>query len=236
MLDSTPLLRGAREALGIPAATLAAGYIGFGALAAGYGLPLSGVLLSTVVLWAMPAQLILVEMQATNATLVALVLSVALSSARFLPMTVSVVPMLIHERHRVWHYFLLAQVLSITSWTMAMVRFPAMPVAQRMPWMLGFAGVCLTAASIATVAGYLVADALTPIAKLGLVFIAPMYYLLVMLLGARERLAAFAIAGGAVAGPLAWMISADWSVLAGGLLGGTLAYAADRQLRNLRRG
>jgi len=231
LTTSAPFVRGARDAAGIPATTLAAGYVGFGALAAGYDLPFWGTLLSTLVLWAMPAQLILVEMQAANATLVALVVSVALSSARFLPMTVSLLPMTVHERHPRWRYYLAAQLLSITSWTMAMVRFDAMAVRDRLPWLMGFGATCLAASSVATAAGYLVADALTPLAKLGLVFVAPMYYLLVMLMGARARPAALAIAGGAVAGPIAWSVSPDWSVLAAGLAGGTFAWGVERELR-----
>jgi predicted branched-subunit amino acid permease len=223
--------QGAREAAGVPVATLAAGYVGFGALAAGNGLPATGAILSTVLLWAMPAQLILVEMQAADAALVAVLLSVTLSSARFLPMTVSLMPMLYHERHRGWHYYLAAHLLSITGWTMAMVRFPVMPVAARLPWLFGFTLVCITGATAATAIGYLVADALTPLAKLGLVFLAPVYYLLVMLAGMRDRLAALAIAGGALCGPLAWIASPDWSVLSAGIAGGTLAYAVDRRLR-----
>lgn len=222
-----------REAAGIPAATLAAGYVGFGALAAGNGLPAAGAVLSTLALWAMPAQLILVEMQAAGASLIALLLSVVLSSARFLPMTVSLMPMMRHERHRGWHYYVAAHLLSITGWTMAMARFPAMPVAARLPWLFGFTIVCISAGCAATLFGYLIADALSPLAKLGLVFLAPMYYLLVMLAGMRDRLAALSIGAGILSGPIAWMVSPDWSVLAGGVAGGTLAYALDRSLRRV---
>lgn len=231
MTTRRALLQGAKEAAGVPAATLAAGYIGFGALAAGYGLPVGGAVLSTLVLWAMPAQLILVEMYGTGAATIALVLSVTLSSARFLPMTISLMPLLRHERHAGWQYYFAAQLLSITGWTMAIARFPAIAVADRLPWLTGFAGVCFTGAALATLAGYAIADALSPLAKLGLVFLAPMYYLLIMLAGMRSRVSALSIAAGAVFGPLLWTVAPDWSVLAGGLAGGTLAYAIDRRLR-----
>jgi predicted branched-subunit amino acid permease len=182
-------------------------------------------------MWAMPAQLILVEMHSAGAALAALLISVVLSSARFLPMTVTLMPHVVHERHPRWHYYAAAHLLSITGWTMAMVRFPSIPLAQRLPWLFGFTSVCIAGAVAATAVGYLVADGLTPLVKLGLVFLAPVYYLLVMLSGARERLAALALAGGAACGPVAWIYSPDWSVLAGGLAGGTLTYYIDRYLR-----
>lgn len=223
---------GVREASAIPAATLAAGYLGFGALAAGHGIPAVGAVLSTLTIWALPGQLILVEMHATHAPLLAVVISVSLSSARFLPMTASLLPSMLHERYRRWHYYAIAQLLAMTGWTMARLRFPELPRAQRLPWLAGFAALCCTASALATAVGYTLADQLTPLLKLGLAFLAPMYYLLIMLGGVRERRTALAIAGGVIAGPLLFLLSPDWSVLGGGLIGGTLAYLVERVLRN----
>ncbi|NBS56641.1 MAG: branched-chain amino acid ABC transporter permease, partial [Betaproteobacteria bacterium] len=59
--------QGLLHAAGVPALVLAAGYIGFGALSAGHGLSLAGTLLSTLLIWALPAQLIIVEMHTLGA-------------------------------------------------------------------------------------------------------------------------------------------------------------------------
>lgn len=64
---------------------------------------------------------------------------------------------------------------------------PQIPRAQRLAWFYGFTLVCL-------------------VAKLGLVFMAPMYYLLILTGGVRDRIAALGLACGAVAGPLAYLI------------------------------
>ena len=232
MIDLRDALRaGAREAAGIPAVTLAAGYVGFGALAAGHHLPLAGSVLASLWIWALPGQLILVEMYAVGAPLLALVLSVMLSAARFLPMTVVLMPMMRHERHRGWQYWLAAQLLAMTGWAMAMARFPAMVVDRRLPWFFGFTLVCWGASAAATALGYFVADSLTPVAKLGLVFLAPMYYLLILTGGIRDRLGWIALACGAAAGPLAYAASPQWSVLIGGFTGGTLAWLVQRGVR-----
>jgi predicted branched-subunit amino acid permease len=74
------------------------------------------------------------------------------------------------------------------------------------------------------VIGYAVADAITPLIKIGLVFLAPAYYLLILLGSVRERATAYALACGAVAGPIAFVYAPQWSVLIAGLAGGTLAY------------
>jgi predicted branched-subunit amino acid permease len=228
------LAQGAREAAGVPAAVLAAGYVGFGALAAGNGLPLAYAVGSTVAIWALPGQLMLVEAATLGAPFLAIVLTVALSSARFLPMTLVLMPLMRHARHRGWHYYLAAQLLALTGWTAAMVRLPDIDRAERLAWFYGFATVCIGASALATTPGYLVADLLTPLARTGLVFMAPMYYLLILLGGIRDRTVAVALACGAVFGPLAHLLTPQWSVLAGGLFGGTLAWLVMRGV--LRRG
>jgi predicted branched-subunit amino acid permease len=229
------LVQGAREAAGIPAAVLAAGYLGFGALAAGNGLPLAYSVAATLSIWALPGQLILVEaITLGGAPFIAVVLTVALSSARFLPMTLVLMPLMRDTRHRGWHYYLAAQLLAMTGWTAAMARMPDIPRGERLAWFYGFATVCIGASAIATAAGYGVVDLLTPLARAGLAFMAPMYYLLILLGSVRERRVAAALACGAVLGPLAHLVTPQWSVLAAGLLGGTLAWVILRGTR--RRG
>jgi predicted branched-subunit amino acid permease len=218
------VVQGAREAAGVPAAVLLVGYIGFGALAAGHGLPPGAIVASTVAVWALPAQLILVEMHTVGAPFVATVLAAMLSSARFLPMTLTLMPMMRHARHRGWHYLVAAQLLSLTGWAMAMARFPDIESARRLPWFFGFTLVCVAASAAATAIGYAVADAITPLIKLGLVFLAPVYYLLILLGSVRDRATAYALGCGAVAGPVAFVYAPEWGVLIAGLGGGTIAY------------
>ena len=53
---------------------------------------------------------------------------------------------------------------------------------------------------------------------------APMYYLLILTGSVRERIAALGLACGAIAGPLTYLMTPDWSVVLGGLVGGTAAF------------
>jgi hypothetical protein len=41
-----------------------------------------------------------------------------------------------HARRRGWHYYLAAHLLSLTGWTMAMARFPALALEQRLAWFI----------------------------------------------------------------------------------------------------
>lgn len=207
---------------------LVGGYLGFGALAAAGGIPLPIAVGSTLFIWALPGQLVLVEMHGLGAPFVATVIAVMLSSARFLPMTVMLLPELRDPRHAPWKYYALAQILSLSGWSMAVVRFPHVPRARRLAWLSGFAVTLMAVCAVSTAFGYVGADRLPSLVKLSLVFMVPAYYLLILLGAARERVAALGLACGALTGPLAYLATPDWSVVLGGLCGGTLAYACLR--------
>ncbi|MFP5413364.1 MAG: AzlC family ABC transporter permease [Gammaproteobacteria bacterium] len=219
---------GAREALGTPAAVLAAGYIGYGALSADIGLSLWSTLLSTIAIWALPGQLILVEMSSSGAPLIAILLAVSFSAVRFLPMTVSLLPVLRAPAHGRVKEFLAAHLIAMTGWIVAMRRAPDLPAHDRMPYFIGFALALWLASIAATGAGYLIADSLPPVTKAAFVFMNPVYFLLLMIGDARTRVMVLSLAGGAVFGPLVYLVTPQWSVLGGGLIGGTAAFAIHR--------
>jgi len=203
---------------------LVAGYVAFGALAAANDIPMGIAVASTAVLWALPAQIVLVEMHSQAAAVLATVVAVMLSSARFLPMTLMLMPELRDAKHRGWMYYLAAQMLSLSGWTMAVARFPAIPRPQRLSWFFGFTLVLMSVSAASTAAGYIGADRLPSLARLALVFMVPMYYLLILSGSVRDRVAAVGLACGAVAGPLAYLLTPDWSLPLSGIAGGTAAY------------
>lgn len=226
---------GSLNAAGIPGLVLAAGYLGFGALAAGNGLSFTGTLLSTLFIWALPGQLILVEMHSLGAPFFAVLLSVVLSAARFLPMTVVLMPLLREARGRAGPYYLAAQLISMTGWAWTMARFPSIPPERRLGYFFGFALTLMASASAATAIGFFAGDQLPPLARLALIFMGPMYFLLLLSGSTSDTLGRAAIVCGAVTGPLAHFVTPQWSVLVAGLLGGTLGYAGHRIWRRKAR-
>jgi predicted branched-subunit amino acid permease len=216
--------RGFDEAFGVPAAVLAAGYIGCGAMASDIHFPVWLSILSTMTIWALPGQLILLEMTNSGAPALVILLAVMFSAVRFLPMTVSLLPILRGPRQGRKLDYVAAQLVAMTGWAVAMRRGPEMPQEERMPYFIGFTLTIWSASVLATAAGFFIADSLPAIAKMGFVFLNPVYFLLVLLGDARERTIVLSLAGGAICGPLIYLASPQWSVLAGGLIGGTLAF------------
>lgn len=221
---------GARDAFGAPAAVLGAGYIGFGALAVETGFSIGLALLSTLTIWALPGQLVLVEMSALGAAALVIVPTVMLTSARFLPMTVTLMPLLRDPSHGRARLYFSAHFIAMTGWAWAMRRCPDMPLPQRLPYFTGFALTCWGVSVACTVVGFFLSASLPPIIKLGLVFVNPVYFVLILSGDVRHRLGMLALACGALAGPLIHLAAPKWSVLLGGFIGGTAAYLAHRWL------
>ena len=207
---------------------LAAGYLGFGALANGSQFPLWAAMLSTVTIFALPGQLAMLEMSIAGAVPVVIVLTVALTAARFLPMTVALLPMLRSPGHPSWQLYAAVHLLAMTGWAASMRRCPELPLAQRLPWFVGFALTNWTACLVSTAVGYALASSLPQLVRQGLVFVGPLYFVLILSGDTRTRQGVAAVAFGAAAGPLIHLVAPQWSVVLGGLVGGTLAFALVR--------
>lgn len=219
---------GFREALGVPAAVLGAGYVGFGAFAADAGFPLWIAVLCTLAIWALPGQLVLLEMASLGTPALVIVTTVMLTAMRFLPMTVSLMPMLRAPGQPAWRYFLAAHLLAMTGWAVAMRRCPELPPVARLPYFIGFTACLVLCAAAATALGFVASDRLGPTLKLGFVFMNPVYFVILLAGDIRGRAMALSLAFGAIAGPVAYLAAPQWSVLIAGLVGGTIAYALTR--------
>src|SRR5712691_612308 len=69
-------------------------YVGIGALAHDFGFNVTWAMLSTLLLWAGPGQVILISTLGAGAAYVEVALAVGLSSVRLLPMVVALLPLI----------------------------------------------------------------------------------------------------------------------------------------------
>jgi predicted branched-subunit amino acid permease len=225
---------GLRDALGVPAAVIAAGMVGFGALAYEAGLSVLMAVACTAGIWALPGQLVLIEMHLAGAAGPLTVLAVMLTGARFLPMAISLMPAVHEPRNARSDVIAASQLLSMTSWAWTMRRCADLPRELRLAYFNGFAGACWAAGILATLAGFYLAGAFPPLLRLGFVFLNPIYFVVLLLGELRSGLAALALVCGAIAGPLLHFVDPQWSVLLAGIVGGTAAYFIQRLLERAR--
>jgi predicted branched-subunit amino acid permease len=225
---------GLRTGLGAPGAVLGASFIGYGTLARSSGFDLPQSIATTAFIWALPGQIALVELAATGASLAGLIFAIALTNARLLPMTVTLVPVLSDLRWPKRLYYLGAQFIAVTAWTVTMQVYPDIPRQYRLPYFLTLGFTLWSITMVMTVVGYLLVGMVPAPVALGLVFLNPIYFMLMFVADFRLPARAYALTLGAIAGPLLQPLGSEWGLLAAGLIGGTTAFALD-ELRRRRK-
>jgi predicted branched-subunit amino acid permease len=209
-------------------------YVGIAALAHDFGFSLWWVVASTVLVWAGPAQVILISALGAGATPVETALAVGLSSARLLPMVVSLLPLIKTPQTRGRELVLPAHLTAISMWIESLRLLPTWPRATRIPFANGLGVGFMLAAQAGTVLGFYLAAALPPILTAGLLFLTPMSFLISTTRNCRLLSDWLALVFGLVLGPLLafWQVGLD--LLWTGIVGGSLAYGIYR-LREARR-
>lgn len=203
-------------------------YLGIGALAHDFGFTLAWALLSTVLVWAGPAQVILISTLGAGASLIECALAVGLSSVRLLPMVVALLPMLKGPQTRSWKLLLPAHFTAVSLWVEALRLLPHQPREHRIAFCNGLGtGYSITALA-ATATGFTLAAGLPPLLSAALLFLTPVAFLMSILRNSRMLVDRLAFGLGLVAGPLLawWQVGLDlmWS----GIAAGSAAYLIHR--------
>lgn len=223
------VLGGMKAALVLPATVLFASMVGFGSLARDNDFGFAPAVISTASVWGLPGQIAMIELHALGAPLIAMALAVAGANARFLPMSISLLPLFRGGLKRWAWCFALAQLISINTWTGLMRRAPTLPAAQRAPYFVGFALLCMASGLLGTAIGFVLAGTLPRLLTLGLVFLNPIYFLM-MFASVHQRGGVLAVLIGSALGPTLHLVSPQWGVPLTGLIAGTVAFLIDRKL------
>ena len=217
-------LRGARAGLSTPGLILATAFIGFGSLAREEGFTLAESAFMTVMIWALPAIIVLMGAIKSGATILGAAFVVTLSSVRLMPMVMALVPEMRTPRTRPWVLYLLSHFVAVTSWVMAFQHFPGVPKERRTAFYGGLAAwlLCINLAVVVVV--YTIAGDLPPVLSAGLLFLTPIYFLTSLWGSAREQAGHVAMILGIVLGPVCHVVVPSFDLVAAGLIGGGLAY------------
>ena len=112
-------------------------YIGFGALCHDYGFTIGWAMLSTALQWAGPAQIVLVTGLGPGMSLIETAVAVSLSSVRFLPIVVALVPLVKRDDARPWQLVLPVHFMAVSVWVEAVRHAPGLPREHRIPFCNG---------------------------------------------------------------------------------------------------
>ena len=134
-------------------------YVGIGALTHDFGFGLWWAVASTALVWAGPAQVILVSALGAGAAPVETALAVGVSSARLLPMVISLLPLIRRPKTPFRALILPAHLTAVTMWIEALRLLPQVPREARIPFANGVGLGFMSAAQVGTLVGYYLATA-----------------------------------------------------------------------------
>jgi predicted branched-subunit amino acid permease len=220
---------GMRKAFGVPAAVLFAGMVGFGALGHASGLSLSFTASISVLMYALPGQVVFVEMIALGASGAAVALATMLTAARFLPMTLTLVPQIPPEDRKSSLYGV-AHFIAMTSWAVMMREFDRVSPERRMAYLTGFGLTCWSMTLPGTALGFLMAGYMPTPITVGLIMLNPLFFLL-SFTEVRARASQLALLIGGISGPIVYGYSPGWSIVICGVVGGTIAFFLEGMTR-----
>lgn len=216
---------GVRESLkSVLAYVLFGTFIGIGALAHDTGFSLGWALVSSALIWAGPAQVILMSSLHSGATAIQAAIAVTLTAIRLMPMVVSLLPMMRTPGTRFYHLILPAHFTAVTFWVEGFRLFPLVPRERRIVFGngmgTGFVLICL----IATVIGFQMAAKLPPLFGVAVLALTPLTFLYSTAINAKQTADKVALVLGIALYPLVAIFKTGVDILISGILAGTIAF------------
>jgi predicted branched-subunit amino acid permease len=208
-------------------------YVGIGALAHEYGFSIAWALLATLVVWAGPAQVILLSALGSGAAPLEAALAVGLSGVRLLPMVVSLLALIKRPDTRARSLVLPAHLTAVSMWVEGMRILPTLPREERIMFSNGLGLAFLAAAQAGTFAGFYLAASLPALLSAGLLFLTPMSFLISTARNSKLLLDHLALALGLLIGPLLAYENVGLDLMWTGIVAGSSAYGIDRLRRAL---
>jgi predicted branched-subunit amino acid permease len=210
---------------------LVGSYTSIGALAHDLGFSMAWTVVSTLLVWAAPAQVILFTALGAGTAPLEAAIAVTLSGIRLLPMVVVLLPVLRVAKTRARALILPAHFTAVSFWIEALRLVPALPRENRIAFANGLGAGLVAAAISATVTGFYLASVLPKPLVAAMLFLTPMSFLTAAIRSARLLSDRAAYVIGVVMAPLLAWVQVGLDLLWTGLVGGTIAYGLYRLRR-----
>ena len=226
MINKKFFFKGFKSVKGIdsPAFALGASFIAIGALLKNLGFSIQESIFSTLLTYALPGSLVMAESMFIGASLLNIFLAVWLVNARLYPMTVSLMPLLMHKNQPRWKYYLSCHFIAVSAWLIMKSNYQKIEKKNRIDFWIGIGTATWSIAILSTVVGYLASDYLNKDMMIGLAIVNPVYFMC-MMIGAMKNLQIItSVIFGSILGPIFYFISPEWCILYGGITAGTIAF------------
>jgi predicted branched-subunit amino acid permease len=213
---------------------LAGTYIGIGALAHDFGFSSWWLALSSIFVWAAPAQVILISSLGSGAAPIEVAIAVSLSAIRLFPMVVALLPLLRGGPARTRRLLLPMHLTAVSMWVESLRILPTLPQERRVAFCNGLGLGYMGTAVAFGFAGYYLAAGLPPLLAGALLFLTPMSFLMSTARNSRQMIDRLAFVLGLIIGPVLTAANVGLDLMWTGIAGGTIAYGIHRLREALR--
>jgi len=207
-----------------PAIALTCCFVAIGALLKNLGFNLQESIFSTLLTYALPGSLVMAESMLVGASLLNIFLAVWIVNARLYPMTVALMPLLMHKSQPRWKYYISCHFIAVSAWLIMKSNYERIEIKNRLDFWIGIGTATWTVAIIGTIIGFFASDYLNKDMMIGLAIVNPVYFSCMMIGAMKSTQITTSIVLGAILGPLFFFISPEWSILYGGFTAGSIAY------------
>ena len=207
-----------------PAIALGASFLAIGALLKNLGFSIQESIFSTFLTYALPGSLVMAESLLVGASLINIFLAVWLVNARLYPMTVSLMPLLMHRSQPRWKYYLSCHFIAVSAWLVMKSNYEKINKKNRIDFWMGIGTATWMIPIFSTMIGYVSSDYLNKDMMIGLAIVNPIYFICMMVGAMKTIQITFSVLLGAFLGPIFYFISPEWCILYGGIIAGSIAY------------
>ena len=207
-----------------PAIALACCFVAIGALLKNVGFNIQESVLSTLLIYALPGSLVMAESILIGASLLSIFIAVWFVNARLYPMAVSLFPLMMDDSQPKWKYYLSCHFIAVSAWLIMKSNYETIEKKDRVDFWIGIGSATLSVSVFATILGFYLADYLNKDMLMGLAILNPIYFTCMMVGAMKTLQITLSVILGAILGPIFYFFSPEWSILLGGLIGGSISY------------
>ena len=228
------------DALRAPCYALCVTMAGFSTIARESGFDFMMTLLTSLGVWGMPGQVAFASLYSASASLIVIFVAVSLANMRMFLMVISAADMMQLKSHNLplWKRVFWMQFLAVTAWANLGLAQQKYPSHLLFAYYQGFSLTIFTFGILGTILGFFLSDFLPPEVLRVVIFVTPIYILLLMMSAGQKANRLAVLIGGALS-PFFFPFVGEWAILLAGIIGGSLAsfyghYIAKWHLENVR--
>ena len=139
-------------------------------------------------------------------------------------MTVSLFPLMMHKDQPKWKYYFSCHFIAVSAWLIMKSNYKKIPKNFRIDYWIGIGSATWSVAVLGTFIGFYTSEYLNKDMLIGLAILNPIYFLCMMVGAAKTIQVTLSVLLGIILGPIFYFLSPEWSILLGGVIGGTFAY------------